>query len=181
MLNSNGFRIASFGLAALSLGAAGWLALHRHWFEAVIMAGFVLVALLFGLWRERLPSLFTFLFTLAAAINALGYVLELWETPLWFDEVVHVFTPFALVAAIAWILLKRDDVNPSSNPVGYLLKIVAIGLAIGLAWEGFEWVIGIVGTWSDTVIDLAMDGIGSVVAALFCLWLARKEQAVLKR
>lgn len=179
MLDSNGLRYAGFVLTFLSLLAAGWLALQGRWFEAAIMAGFVIAAVLFGVWRDRLPSLFTFLFTVAAAINALGYVLELWESPFWFDEAVHVITPFAIVAAIAWLLVKRDEAYPIDNPVGYLIKIVLIGLAIGLLWEGFEWIMGIVGTWKDTRIDLLMDTIGALLAALFCLAVARSDHTSL--
>lgn len=176
MLDSNGLRNASIGLTLLSLLAASWLAIPGLWFEATIMGGFVLAALLFAAWRDRLPSLFTFLFTMAAVINAVGYVLELWKTPFWFDETVHVITPFAVVAAIACLLVRRDNVHPIKQPVTYLLKIVLIGLGIGVLWEGFEWAIGIIGSWNDTLLDLVMDGIGSSLAALFCLWAARNKQ-----
>ncbi len=181
MLNSDGLRYAGFGLTLLSCLAAVWLAMQGRWFEAAIMGGFVLAALLFASWRERLPSLFTFLFTLAAVINALGYVLELWKTPSWFDETVHVITPFAIVAAIAWLLVQRGVVGPTEQPVRYLLKIVLIGLGIGVLWEGFEWAIGIVGSWNDTLIDLLMDGIGAIFAALFCLWAVRSDQTNLRQ
>lgn len=181
MLNSNGLRYAGFGLTFLSLLVAAWLALQGRWFEAAIMAGFVLAALLFSVWRDRLPSLFTFLFTVAAAINALGYVLELWKTPFWFDEGVHVITPFTIVAAIAWLLVKRDHAYPIKNPAGYLLEILLIGLAIGVLWEGFEWAIGIVGTWNDTLIDPTMDMLGALLASLFCLAVARTKQTDLGR
>jgi hypothetical protein len=179
MLDRNSLRYAGFGLTFLSLFAAGWLTVQGRWFEAAIMAGFVFVAVLLGIWRDRLPSLFTFLFALAAVINALGYVLELWKSPFWFDEAVHVITPFAIVGAIAWILVKRDNAYPVTNPGGYLLKIVLIGLVIGVLWEGFEWAIGIVGNWNDTLLDLLMDGIGTLLAALFCLSAARSEQTKL--
>ena len=175
-MDSNALRYAGVGLTLLSLLAAAWLGLQGRWFEAAIMTGFVLAAVLFAVWRDRLPSIFTFLFTLAAAINALGYVLELWKTPFWFDEAVHVITPFAIVAAIAWILVKRDDAYPLKNPAGYLLKIVLLGLAVGVLWEGFEWAIGIVGPWKDTLLDLSMDGIVAFLAALFCLSVACSDQ-----
>ena len=181
MVDSNSLRYSGFGLTFLSLVVAGWLLMQGRWSEAAVMAGFVLFAVAMGIWRDLLPSLFTFLFDVAAVINALGYVLELWENPFLFDEAVHVITPFAIVAAVAWILVKRDNAYPLINPAGYLLRILLIGLVTGLAWEGFEWAVGIVGTWTDTLIDLLMDGIGSLLAALFCLWAARSEQANLGR
>ena len=176
MLDSNGFRYAGFGLTALALIAAAYLVLQGRWLDAAVMAGFVLGGVVLALWRDRLPSLFTFLFALAGAINAAGYVFNLWTTPAWFDEAVHVFTPFSIVAALAWILVKRDKALPSVRPGSYFLKIVLLGLAVGIAWEGFEWLIGIIGGTRDTVIDLAMDTLGAVLAALFCLWAAHSER-----
>lgn len=181
MLDSNGFRYAGFVLTALALGAAAYLALESRWTGAAVMAGFVLGSVLFALGRDQLPSLFTFLFAVAGAINAAGYVLNLWTTPVWFDEAVHLCTPFALVAALAWILVKRDDVSPQAKPAIYLMKIVLLGLAVGLAWEGFEWAVRIIGSTRDTLIDLAMDTAGALLAALFCLWAARSEAAKLGR
>lgn len=179
MLDNNGLRYAAFALTALSLLAAGWLALQGRWSEASIMGGFVAAAVLFGVWRDRLPSLFTLIFAIAAAINALGYVLELWASPAWFDEAVHVATPFAVVTAVAWMLVKRQDAYPRTHPARYMFKIVIIGLAVGVLWEGFEWVIGIVGSARDTLSDLLMDMIGAVLAAIFCLAAARSEETEL--
>lgn len=179
MFDSNGFRYGGFVLTALALIAAAYLALQGRWLDAAVMAGFVLSGVVLALWRDRLPSLFTFLFALAGAINAAGYAFNLWTTPAWFDEAVHVFTPFAIVSALAWVLVKRDKASPSERTGLYLLKIVLLGLAVGIAWEGFEWLIGIIGSTRDTLIDLAMDTLGAVLAALFCLWAAHSERTEL--
>lgn len=167
-LDSNGWRYAGFFLTAVALLAAVYLALQGRWGDATLLGGFVVAAALFARWRERLPSLFTFLFTLAAAINAAGYAFDLFQSPIWFDEFVHIVTPFAIVAALAWLLIKRNDVDPVSNTGTYFAKIVLLGILIGLLWEGFEWLIGIIGTRQDTLTDLAMDGVGSILAAIFC-------------
>lgn len=181
MFDHNGWRYAGFVLAAIALIAAVYLALQGRWVDTGVMAGFVAAAVVFAMWRDRLPSLFTFLFALAATINAAGYVFNLFATPFWFDEFVHVITPFAIVAALAWLLIKRDDAYPVKNSGGYLIKIVLVGVLVGLLWEGFEWLVGIIGTSRDTLIDLAMDMIGSVLAALFCLAAARNEETKLGR
>ena len=175
MLDSNGWRYAGFFLTAVALLAAVYLALQGRWSDAAIMGGFVLAAVLFAAWRDRLPSLFTFLFALVAAINAAGYVFNLFQTPFWFDEFVHVITPFAIVAALGWLIIERGD-NPQNHPAGYVVKVVLLGILIGLLWEGFEWLIGIIGPFQDTLIDLAMDTIGSFLAALFCLAAARSDE-----
>lgn len=176
MLDNNGLRYAAYALTAASLVAAVWLALLGKWYEAAIMAGFVVAAVVFGRSRDRLPSVFTFLFTLAAAINAAGYVLELWDSPVWFDEAVHVFTPFAVVAAIGWLMVKRGDTAADVRPWRYIGKILLIGFSIGVLWEGFEWAIGIVGSLRDSVIDLVMDMIGAALAAAFCFVAAGSER-----
>ena len=180
MLDSNGWRYAGFFLTAVALFAAAYLALQGRWWDAAVMGGFVVAAVLFALWRDRLPSLFTFLFTLVAAINAAGYVFNLFKTPFWFDEFVHVITPFAVVAALAWLLIRRDNAQPRRNTGSYFIKIVLLGIVIGLLWEGFEWLIGIIGTVQDTLIDLTMDTIGSILAALFCLAAARSSRTRLR-
>lgn len=48
----------------------------------------------------------------------------------------------------------------------FLLGLLIIGLVLGFVWEGFEWVIGIIGDRHDTIVDLAMDGLGAILAAL---------------
>ena len=181
MLDSNGWRYGAYCLTAIALFGALYLALQARWGGAAVVAGFVLAAVLFARWRDRLPSLFTFLFTVVAAINAAGYVFNLFASPVWFDEFVHVVTPFAIVAALAWILVRRDAAYPISNPAGYFVKIVLLGIGVGLLWEGFEWLVGIIGSTRDTLIDLAMDTAGSILAALFCIFAARSEDASLGR
>lgn len=180
MLDSNLWRHGSTFLTGLALVGAAYLAVQGRWADAAVMAGFVIAAVLFAISRDRLPSLFTFLFALVAAINAAGYAFNLFQTPVWFDEVVHVITPFALVAALAWLLIKRDQVDPVRNPGAYVIRIVLLGIVIGLLWEGFEWLVGIIGTARDTIIDLAMDMLGSILAALFCLLAARSDEIRLK-
>jgi hypothetical protein len=164
MLNSTALLWLALGIAMFALGASAWLATHGKIGEAALMAGFVVTAVAFGSSRPRLPPIFTLLFALAAGINALGYVLELWHNPVWFDEVVHVLTPFTIVAAIGWLSIKR-----TGKPSHYLAKMVLVGIALGLAWEAFEWMIGIIGTFQDTLLDLLMDTIGATLASWFSL------------
>lgn len=101
--------------------------------------------------------------------------MSLFASPVWFDEFVHVITPFAIVAALGWLLISCSDGYPATSPTGYIVRIVLLGIAIGLVWEGFEWLIGIIGSTHDTLIDLAMDSFGSLLAALFCLAAPRSE------
>ena len=174
-IDSEFWRRLSLALATLALAGAGYLAVLGRLADAAILSTFVVASFALALWRDVLPPLFAALFTTAAAINAAGYVFDLWRDPIWFDEAVHVLTPFVIVAAAGWLLIARNLVHPRANRLPYFLKILAIGLLIGLAWEGFEFLIGIVGSRLDSLIDLAMDLLGSLLAAAFCLHTARRE------
>ncbi len=176
MFRSAILRHAALVLTASVVAGALYLLGQGRTLDAVVLSGFVLLSIGFALWQDRLPALFTFLFTVAAAINAAGYVFDLWVSPVWFDEAVHIFTPFVVVAALAWLLVRRDDAHPQRNGAVYFAKILFLGLLIGFAWEGFEYVATLIGDRRDTIMDLAMDAIGSLLAAVFCLYAARSDR-----
>ena len=56
----------------------------------------------------------------------------------------------------------------------FVLAVSAIGLVLGIAWEIFEWAVGIINGWADTLVDIVMDVLGAVAAGLFCVWAAGK-------
>lgn len=174
MLNQTWMRGASIALAAAAALCAAYIALSGALIEAAILAALVIGALAMLLWQDKLPALFTLMFTAVAALNGCGYAFTLWGRPFWFDEVVHLVTPFVVVAAIAWILIRRDEAEPAHNKASYFTKVLVLGLMIGFAWEGFEYLAGIVGSRRDTASDLVMDGLGALAAAAFCLWAARQ-------
>lgn len=180
IIHSPRLRWAAYALTAVALAAAAYLAVQDSLRNAAIMAAFVIVSIAFSTWEKRLPSLFTFLFTAVAVLNAAGYIFDLWEQPVWFDEFVHLVTPFVLVAALAWLLIQRNDIDPEENGLVYFLKVGLMGLIIGFAWEGFEYVAQIIGDRADTISDLIMDTIGSLLAAAFCLWAARNAAPELR-
>ncbi|HET6568954.1 MAG TPA: hypothetical protein VFG50_13400 [Rhodothermales bacterium] len=116
----------------------------------------------------------------AIAANAAGYLFNLWDTPIWFDEVVHGYTLFALTFLLAVTLYRFLSEQPGHGLL-IVLAIVALGLAIGALWEVYEWgrdqMTGrntILGKY-DTIIDLVMDTLGSLIAALLSRYVARKE------
>lgn len=171
------FRWAAYGLAALSAAGAVYLLIGGEPGKALVLAGLVIGAVAFGLWHERVPDLFTLLLAVTALLNAAGYIFGLWDKVDWYDEAVHVVTPFAVVGLIAWILIARDMVQPRRNGLGYFAKVLFVGLLIGFAWEGFESAAGMAGSQRDTIVDLIADGIGSLLAAVFCLWAVREGNA----
>lgn len=175
-LDRSSFRIAAWAVAAVIAAAATLLAVRGSWVEAGATAALAALALFFLSARRRLPAVFSFLFVLAGAVNAAGYVAELWKTPSWFDEAVHAGTSFTVMAAIGWLMLARSHLWSSGSTLKFALAIGGIGLGLGLLWEVFEWVIGIIGSHWDTFMDLIMDTIGAVTAALFCAWAYRDVQ-----
>lgn len=77
-----------------------------------------------------------------------------------FDEVVHGFAFFAGMSAAGWFVLQQRP-----GMTGLFWKAALAALVAGLAWEAFEWMIGIMGDTRDTLIDLLMDMIGALSAA----------------
>ncbi len=52
----------------------------------------------------------------------------------------------------------------------YVLAIASFGIAIGALWEITEWLLQVINSLNDTIIDLIMDSIGATIAALMSLW-----------
>lgn len=150
-------------ILVLAVGFLIWAAMIAHWQDALVWGaiGAVTAVVLYA--RDTLPPFHGFLLALAAGVNGAGYALTLWHTETFFDEAVHGFTSFAGMAAIGWWLCRRHGVQLSC-PVLFGI-IVAVGLGLGLLWEGFELLIGIIGSPRDTLIDLGMNGVGAAVAA----------------
>ncbi len=107
-----------------------------------------------------------FLLCLVVAVNVAGYVLNLWRERTMFDELVHAATSFAGMAALMWVAARRARRLNGMRGIAVVATALVAGLILGLAWEGFEWLIGIIGDQRDTLIDLAMDCLGAAAAGL---------------
>ena len=175
-LNSSRYSIISFALLAVTAAGAIYMAISGQWWAALALTSIVGLALIFVSQRKRLPAIFTLLFVTAGVINAAGYIFSLWKTPVWFDEAVHFYTSFTVAAAIGWLLLSRTSANAAGHPVRFTAAVAGLGLVLGIAWEIFEWIIGIIGTRQDTIMDLIMDTLGAIAAGMFCAWAAKTEQ-----
>jgi hypothetical protein len=102
----------------------------------------------------------------------------------WADEVVHLFTP-GTVAVAAYLVLCKVGLLPDGREVlevtknaSLALLVACLGLGVATVWELFEWVANefapqqtLVG-YDDTISDLALGGLGSLLAGLaLTLWL----------
>ncbi len=161
--NYPAFTWACWALLAAAQACLIWAGAESHWGDVIALTAISLVIAAILYTRSKLPSFFGFMLAVAAAVNGAGYALQLWHDETLFDEIVHAFTTFAGMAAIGWSL--RDNDRLAASPVRLLSSVIAIGLALGVLWEVFEWAIGIIGRPKDTAIDLLMDAVGAVAAA----------------
>lgn len=171
-LDYRGFAVASWLILALVAAAALLLAWLGRWFDTLAMGALVALGVVFLLNGRRLPGVFSLLFVVAALVNTAGYAFDVWHDPIWFDEVVHAYTSFAGMAAIGWLIVRGSVLDGKSSAWRLIVSVTAIGLAIGVLWEIFEWAIGIIGTRLDTRRDLVMDTLGAIAAGLWCAWVA---------
>jgi hypothetical protein len=158
-----GFAIAGDGRGALLLGGAGAVA----WLVRPVL----------------LPRVYDLALVLALTLQAWGEALHLYDSLLWFDNVVHFSLPF-FGAPTLYIVLARLDVVPDPRDethlrhyVGIAIVTFALGVALGGLWEIVEWSSdNTLGSSlqidnDDTVGDLIADSLGSLCgAALLVCW-----------
>ncbi|MEG5043179.1 hypothetical protein [Microcoleus sp. B4-C1] len=174
--NWRGYRVAAWvGQALLTIAVIGALS-QGKWQNALGLALFLVASLAFVVMVDRLPTLFDFLFVLAALLNAGGWVFGLFYQPGLYDEIVHAFTTFAVTLAFSFLAYSSMLTIFRNHKLLYLLTITSFGIAIGALWEVTEWTAGIVlsteviGSLDDTIIDLIMDSLGAAIAAITGLW-----------
>jgi hypothetical protein len=178
MLNTNwrGYRVAAWvgqfflGLAVLAAIVQG------HGLNAIALVVFLTASLVFVVKDNRLPTLFDFLFVVAALLNAGGWVWRLFYQPGPYDEITHAFTTFAITLALSFLVYRSMLTIFRQHKVLYLLTIASFGIAIGALWEVTEWTAGkvlateVIESLDDTIVDLIMDSLGAGLAAVISLW-----------
>lgn len=176
LLDHQGYSTASRAILAIVAGAAAYFMLAGSWYDGAALAALAALGGAFIAVGNRLPPLFTLLFLLAGVANVAGYAFDLWKMPVWFDEAVHAGTSFTGMAAAGWLILARTRLSGPGRSGRLILAVAGLGLFLGIAWELFEWLIGIIDGPADTIVDLLMDLIGATLAGLFCAWAARRRR-----
>lgn len=173
--NWRGYRTAAWtGEALLAFTVIAAL-MQGKWGNALALACFLVASLAFIRIARQLPTLFDFLFVVAALLNAGGWVWGWFYLPGIYDEAVHAFTIFAITLALSFLTYTSLLRIFYQHRLLYLAAIASFGITIGTLWEIAEWIAGIVlstqviGGIDDTIIDLVMDAIGSAMAALLSL------------
>lgn len=121
------------------------------------------------------PS-FDIAFGIVVLTAAWSNVLDLYTTVAWWDLAVH-FVCTGVFAAMLYLLLARLGVVPLPHAAGTrrrtpIVLVIALGLALSAVWEMVEWAgktfitdtifVG----YEDTIADMAVGGLGAVVAGL---------------
>ena len=167
--NWRGYRIAAWvGQFCLAI-ALVILATRGNWQGVLTLSGFLIASFVFVLMDRRLPTLFDFLFVVAALLNAGGWI-GLFYQPGPYDEITHAFTTFSITLALSFIVYQSMLPLFRRHRRLYILTIASFGIAIGALWEVTEWAIAVINDLDDTIVDLIMDTIGALAAALFSLW-----------
>lgn len=174
-LDHPAFAWACRAIAAAAAVYGLWALVSSPWSETIVSAVIALIATAALYGRARLPILFGLSVAVAAAVNGAGYVFTLWHEETAFDEIVHAYTGFAGMAAIGWAMFHGRLL--AGWPSAWLVAaMLGIGLLLGIAWEGFEALIGIIGSRRDTLIDLAMDMAGALIAAALICWVRSRSR-----
>jgi len=133
------------------------------------LISFTLPVLWWTLWRERMsfPWLSDLLITLTCFSDILGNRMDLYDTVLWFDDLMHFANTGLLAAAFILLTLPRD--------IGFgrvLERALALGAPAAIAWELAEFFAFISKSterefaYADTLGDLSLGVAGAVVAAV---------------
>lgn len=119
---------------------------------------------------------------LAILVNVAGFVWDLYDRFDWFDEVLHAYTTFALTLPVVLLLYDVTLKGAHTYPILFVLTAASLGVSIGVLWEIAEWAYdqmvpanAILGKL-DTIIDLAMDILGSIVAGITSVAMIRAKQ-----
>jgi hypothetical protein len=178
-LNWKGYRtIAWIGQAVLTIFVIA-AAVQGKWSNALGLALFLVISFVFVIRDDKLPTLFDFLFVLAALLNATGWVWDLFAMPGPYDEIVHAYTTFAITLALSFLVYGPMLNIFRNHTLLYLVTVTSFGIAIGALWEVTEWSAGkilntqVIESLDDTIIDLVMDSLGAGLAALISLWALR--------
>jgi hypothetical protein len=133
------------------------------------LVSFTVPLLWWTLWRDRIsfPWLPDLLITLTCFSDILGNRMDLYDTVVWFDDVMHLVNTGLLAAVVILLTLPRDA------SLGRVVeRALAFGATAAIAWELAEYFAFISRSterefaYADTLGDLALGTSGAVMAAV---------------
>lgn len=135
----------------------------------------------------RVPPLFDIGYGVTLLVAAWSNVFDLYTRIWWWDLVVH-FACTGVVAVMAYLLLARIGmvVEPGSRTFTLGVSVVlctTLGLAGSAVWEMVEWLgatfvsSSIYVEYGDTILDMAVGGLGAACAGAGMWWGQRLPRA----
>ena len=111
-----------------------------------------------------------------AVIHLIATYFYLYWTLPWFDIMVHFLGGLWVGSTAIWYIYfsgrfyKNDDLPISKTRI-FLISIVST-IIVGVLWEVFEFYVGAVDPdyIADTILDLIMNTLGSIVAATYVVY-----------
>ena len=150
--------------------------------DAGVLA-FVLPALLLPRFIG-VPSGFDIAYCTVLLVAAWSNVFDLYTSVVWWDIPVH-FCCTGVIAVMLYLLLARVGVVPepaTGRRATAIVLTLALGLAVSALWEMVEWfghaVISsaIFVEYNDTIGDMAVGGLGSLLAGALLSAAARRRR-----
>ncbi|AXT84964.1 hypothetical protein C6I20_07045 [Aeromicrobium sp. A1-2] len=132
------------------------------------LLAFTIPALWYTFWRDRasFPWVADLLVTVTCFTDTLGNRMNLYDTISWFDDWMHFMNTGLLTAGVILLTLHR-----SATLSATLERALAFGVTAAVSWEMAEYFAFISksserrGAYTDTLGDLALGTIGTIVAA----------------
>ena len=122
-----------------------------------------------------LPPFLKLLFVLAALINAIGWIWDEYTNIVFYDELAHLYTTFAITLATGFFTYRRAVSYLCDRHFDHFTVVVSFGIAVGALWEVFEWII-LLGEFKDSpVSDIVYDSLGALMAGGLSVWFARRR------
>lgn len=143
--------------------AAGWRTLGYS------TLAFTVPAVWYVFWRERasFPWVADLLVTVTCFTDTLGNRMNLYDAVVWFDDWMHFMNTGLLAAAFVLLTLHRGATLGRT-----IERALAFGVTAALGWEIAEYFAFVsrsserAGAYDDTLGDLALGTVGTVLAAI---------------
>ncbi|WP_344129454.1 hypothetical protein [Luedemannella flava] len=160
-----------------ALVAAVVCVVNGQWDDVARFA--VVLSVLLASRLARMPRVFDAALGVTLTVATVAMAASWYDTVPWVDIVIHGTTTGA-VAAVATVAMGRARLLPLAQcgTPAVVVLVVAVGFSLGVLWEFWEWLathvfgmIMVVG-YTDTIVDLAMDGASSLLAGVaLAAWL----------
>lgn len=170
-------------LRALVIVACPAAAVLVSWEAAFRLAAVAAVLLISRL--LKLPAVVDSAICVTLPLATAASLFEWYRDVAWLDVVMHGVTSGAMAVA-AFYVLCRTPLLPRQhqfNDTSSVLVVTMIGITLGVLWEFYEWFVEVIlhlriGVgYDDTILDLAMDTVGTVAAGLALVAIRRRAVA----